>query len=295
MMNSRRLQWKWAMGQAMLVVLVLAPSACAEDKRNPTVGLAGRIEGLVLPGTELQGRPLDDDSIPVIVRIEKVENVLGDPESLRYDIVFYGMQPGPLDLSEFLVRKDGSSVENLPSIPVEIESLLPPGTQQPNELSNRWLPRLGGYRLLAIAAAVLWVLILIAMIFAGRRRRQDAVDQEKPLTLADYLKPRLDAANKGTLPTSQYAELEAMLTSFWRKRLNLESLPIADAIGTIRQDDQAGPLLGQIEQWMHNPQSDKSVELAELLEPYQEISLADVETEADGLNRESGAESVEAI
>ena len=88
----------------------------ADDNRDPTVGAAGFIEQIILPGSELAGKPIDDRS-PIVAR---VVNVFPHGDSFRYDIQFHGLEPGKYNLSDWLVRKDGSGTEGLPEIAVEI-------------------------------------------------------------------------------------------------------------------------------------------------------------------------------
>ena len=122
----------------------------AEESEWPSVGVAAEIESVVLPGTELEGRALFDDA-PMIVQ---VKNVFAHGDSFRYDLRYQGFEPGDHDLSKWLVRKDGSSTDDLPEIPVKIRSVLPPGQQKPNDIDSAKLPSVGGYTLLATIAVV---------------------------------------------------------------------------------------------------------------------------------------------
>ncbi len=251
----------------LFALVGLVPVTEAEDLRSPTVGAAGHIDQLVLPGPELVGKPLVEGD-PIVVRIV---DVFPHGDSFRYDIRFHGMEPGKYDLVKWLVRKDGSEVGELPEIPIEIISLLPPGQIQPNELESGWLPRLGGYRNLLIAAVVLWLLVLLSLIFLGRKKPEPAAEPEHQLTLADLLQTRIEAALANRMEPKQYAELERMLFAFWRKRLNLEDQATAVALVTIKQNDEAGPLMNQLERWLHSPHPSKDVNLAELLKPFQNL------------------------
>ncbi len=258
--------------RGLLVALVVAMCFCAPvdlaaQTRNPTVGAPGRIDQLVLPGSELAAKPIIGDS-PMVVRIV---DVFPHGDSFRYDLVFHGLEPGSYDLSQWLVRKDGSSTEDLPAIPVEIESLLPPGQIEPNQLEVGWLPRLGGYRSIMIAAIVLWTLVLLGLIFAGRRRPEPVMETERQLTLADLLNTRIQEAAENRMPKEKYAELERMLFAFWRQKLALESMDTGAALKRIHEDPMAGPLMKQLELWMHSPQPDGNVDLPTLLKPYQEM------------------------
>ncbi len=258
-----------------LILAVLGVSGViADDVRSPTVGAPGRVEGVILSGSELIPRPIIDRRQPVVVRIL---NAFPHGDSFRYDIQFHGMEPGEYDLTDFLIRLDGSESGELPEVMVEIRSLLPPGQIEPNALSSRWWPGFGGYRTVAILAAVLWGAGLVALIFVGRKKRKQLLAGEKKQTLAELLKDRLQAASKNELRPDQYAELERLLLSFWRKRLNLNNLPHDEAIRRIRLHEQAGPLMMHLERWMHSPRRDETVDLGNLLEPYENIPVDDVD------------------
>ena len=116
-----------------------------------TVGMPAKIEQLVLPGTELEAKPIEDRRTPVVLRIV---NSYPHGSAFRYDIVYYGLEPGEFDLKDSVRRKDGSPITDLPSIPVKIEPVLPPGQIEPHRLSLAPSPFLGGYRLLLIAGGL---------------------------------------------------------------------------------------------------------------------------------------------
>ncbi|MFT5301217.1 MAG: hypothetical protein ACI814_002002 [Mariniblastus sp.] len=242
-------------------------AVCVEDQRNPTVGAAGLIEELVLPGSELIGKPLaGGDSIVV-----RVLRVAPHGDSFRYDIRFYGMEPGKFDLAKWMERKDGSTTDDLPEIDVEIVSLLPPGQIEPNGLETGWLPSLGGYRNVMVAAIVLWGLGLLGLIFMGRKKPPVEAAPGIKLTLADLLKVRIEAAMEDRMDSKQYAELERMLVAFWKKRLKLDSLAPHEALAKIKSNPESGPLINQIEAWMHSPNPDRNIELGGLLKPFRDL------------------------
>lgn len=258
---------RWAMLVGVCLVGWTALGANAEENRSPTVGAEGRIEQLPLPGSELEAKPLADDA-PIVVRVLEV---FPRGDAMEYDLQFFGMEPGSYDLKDWLVRADGSSTDDLPPIPVEIRSLLPPGQVQPNPLETGWLPRMGGYKRLFQAAAVLWLLGMGLLLFAGRRKDREGDDEAPPATLAELLRPRLEAAREDRLPAEQYAELERMLFGYFRRRLRLEDVPVDKALARIHADPQVGPLMKQLEEWMHHPAPDRSVDLAKLLAPLRDL------------------------
>lgn len=242
-------------------------AAAAEDQLSPSVGAAGTIEQIILPGTELTGKPLDMGS-PIVVRVLKA---FPHGDSFRYEIRFFGMEPGKYDLADWLIRKDGSAVADLPAIPVEIRSLLPPGQIQPNGLETGWLPRLGGYRNVMIGAIVLWTLVLFGLIFLRWQKPTLVAVTEKQLTLADLLQARIESALNNQMDQSQYAELERMLIGFWQKRLGLDGLTPHEALIQIKNHAEAGPLIRQLEKWMHSPTAQHDYDLASLLKPFRDL------------------------
>ena len=267
--------------RSIVLMLLLLSGLAGQDvegkkeRRDPTVGAAGWISQIILPGTELEGVPIDPNS-PMVVR---VIDSFPHGDSFRYDIQFHGLEPGKYDLSKWLRRKDGTSLGDLPEIDVEIRSLLPPGQIEPNPLDQGILPRLGGYRAVAILISILWFAILLGLIFAGRKKAEIAAVASKPVSLADLLKPRLTAASRNELNPGQYAELERMLFAYWRKKLSLTEGGADEAMEAIKRNETAGPLMLQLESWMHNPQARRDVDLAELLRPYETIPVEEVEVD----------------
>jgi hypothetical protein len=242
---------------------------------SATVGAPAILKDIVLPGAELVAKPIADDPVMIVQIVDAIPH--GD--SYRYTIRFSGFEPGKHDLAKFLERKDETSTSDLPSVPVEIESLLPAGQVTPNELPQGWLPKLGGYKVLMSVAAALWGLILLAFIFGGRGKQKEEQDSGPPAkTLADLLKTRLEAAFDNQVDKQLYAELERMLFSMWRKKLGYESIPVDEAMSKIKADPKAGPLMTQLENWMHRPDgSNAQVDLAKLLEPYRDLSVDELE------------------
>lgn len=254
---------------AVAAMLLGTASLRAEDRRSVTVGMPGRIEQLILPGSELEVKPLDDPRAPVVVRIESAYR---HGTAYRYDLVYYALEPGKYDLRDYLRRKDGSSTGDLPPLPVEVSAVLPPGQVLPNPLQAKGTPWLGGYRLALGIGGFLWVAGLLAILLVGRRRKRGAeATDARPLTVADRLRPLVEKAIAGKLTQQQLAELERTLLAFWRRRLGLEDQKPAEAIAILRAHPEAGPLLEQLEAWLHKPGTSGSVDVAALLLPYHDF------------------------
>ena len=118
--------------------LLAASVAQAQEPRETAVGMRGRIEQLVVPGSELEVKPLDDPRTPVVLRIVAV---YPHGTAHRYDLEYWSLEPGTFDLRDYLRRKDGSTMENVPALRVEFASVLPAGQVLPNKLESRSSPR----------------------------------------------------------------------------------------------------------------------------------------------------------
>jgi hypothetical protein len=244
-----------------------------------------RLAAIVLPGPELEVKPLEDRREPFVLRIAEV---YPHGSARRYVFVYYALEPGSYDLTKYLRRKDGSALGKLASIPVKVDPVLPPGQIEPHALSLAPAPRLGGYRWLLALAGSLWCAGLAAILLLGRRRRMQIDDAtSRPLTLADRLSPLVTSAVEGTLSGGQHAELERLLIGYWRRRLKLEQASPAQAMSAMRNHPEAGPLLRQLEEWLHRPGSRAdAIDLASLLRPYQSMpaETQEPDTSHDGSN-----------
>ena len=263
----------------LLMILTIAMSAVSiaqedplQDNQsgNPSVGVPGLVEQIVLPGSLLTHEKVDPSEADLVVRVIRS---FPHGDSFRYDISYYGMESGEYDLSKYLVREDGSTTDDLPAIPVQVKSIIKSGQIKPNDLDIGMFGRVGGYFRMVVLGAFIWVAVLLAMIFLARGKKEAAVEQvSKKLSLADRLRPSIEAAISGNLPAEKHAELERMLFAFWQKRLKLTETEPSAAINQIRNNEESGPLIKQVEQWLHSPAQDSNVDIAELLKPYQNIS-----------------------
>lgn len=255
-----------------LVTMTASPNACVADNLSPSVGAPGYIDEILLPGSELTGKPISDNDTMVV----RVVKALPTGDGFRYEIRFQGLEAGKFDLSKWLIRKDGSPSDDLPKIEIEIMSLLPPGQIKPNELETGWIPRLGGYRRLAVGAGVLWIFGLLSLIFFARKKKEVEQKAKPETTVADLIRARLNAALENKVDPKQYAELERILFGLWQRKLGLEKMPLDQALQVIRKNDSAGPMMQQLERWMHSPYPNHNVDLAELLKPYKDMPASDL-------------------
>ncbi len=239
-----------------------------ETLGTSTVGMPVQIDQFVLPGTELEVARQAGDDVPIRLRIVAV---YPHGDAFRYDLEYFGLDPGRFDLRDYLQRKNGSTTDNLPSMPVDVTVMLPPGQVEPNALPPQASPRLGGYRFFLTVGAVVWVAGLLLLLLAGRRRHNRREEQQRPITLEDRLRTVATKAIDGPLQPSENAELERLLLAYWQKRLALEKMKPGEAIRHLREHQEAGPLFAQLELWLHHPTADTQIDLVPLLVPYCEL------------------------
>lgn len=238
------------------------------ESPSPSVGMPARLEQVVLPAPAVEVRAVDD-ATPLILRIVSV-----DPHgtALRYDFEYYGLEPGSYDLREFLERPDGGGVDDLPALPVTIASVLPPGQIEPHALAATRIPILGGYRVALILIAAAWCagLWLLWRHRRRTRRRAQQVVAAQP-TLADRLRPLVEAARAGRLTTRGRADLEMTLLAYWREALHLEDRAALEVARAVKEHREAGPLFAALEQWLHAPQPASGADVQALLQPYEKV------------------------
>jgi hypothetical protein len=247
------------------IVVMMIVCATARAANAPTVGMEGRIE-IDLPGTTLEAKPVNQKA-PLVLRIASVNGT-------RYELRYIGLVPGKHDLKDYLVRSDGSSIADLPSIPVEVAHLLPDDHlgQLVPVAPSRW-SFFGGYRIAAAIALGIWLLLLVPLLLIRRKRSETATVAAplRPLTLADRLRPLLDRAANGSLSTDEKGYLERLLLVHWQRRLKLTDTEPAAAVMALRQHPEAGALLRSLEDWLHRPPASSRAfnDIAALLEPYR--------------------------
>ncbi|HZN37741.1 MAG TPA: hypothetical protein VFD82_03000 [Planctomycetota bacterium] len=264
-------------GRCVLPLLATAMLAAqTRNERTASVGMRARIDEVVLPGTELAAAASTTKS-KVVVRVLAVR---AHGDRFRYDLEWTGLEPGEYDLAKFLSRVDGSPTDNLPALAVTVSSSLKKGTFEPTDPDPVAPDRLGGYRMQQIAVGVLWLLGLLAILFVGRKWRHHVAAAMRKPTLADRLRPLVEAVAAGRADDAQKAELERLLVAFWRARLDLRAVTAAAAIAAIRQHSEAGALLRQVESWLHMPAPPASFDVRALLAPYRSVSAEDFEPQA---------------
>ncbi len=253
-----------------------ALTAQARDERTASVGMRAHIDELVLAGSELIAAPVTMKA-PIVVRV-LTARPHGD--RFRYDLEWCGLEPGTYDLVQYLARKNGSSMDGVSAIAVTVTSALKKGVFEPSQPLPKASPRLDGYRTQQIVVGILWGVGLLAILFVGRKWRRAVVAAARKPTLADRLRPLVEAVAAGTADDARKAELERLLVAFWRARLDLSSVKAAAAIAAIRQHEEAGALVRQIEAWLHMPVPPAAFDVQALLAPYRAVSAADFDRPA---------------
>jgi hypothetical protein len=259
----------------LFILFAFGTSVSAQEPaplKETTVGVSGRLEGVVIPGPELVARKLDDRKLPIVVWITQTYPHGTD---FRYDFEYYGLEPGTYDLRKYLFTRDGKPAgEAVKPMVVKVNPVRPPGQVLPNELQIEKSPYLGGYRWLMIGAIVVWgvgLLAIVAWMLSPLFRSKAVAAGVRRVSLADRLRPLVQGAIDGKLSHEDLAKLERGLHTLWRKRLNLEAAEPGAAIAKLRSHAEAGPLLGQLELWLHKPGPQTPVDVAALLAPYREL------------------------
>jgi hypothetical protein len=254
------------MKHIFLAILLLACVAATPTPTTmPTVGVEGKIE-IALPG-------------PLLLRIASTQPA-PRREDVWYDLRYMGLVPGAHDLKNYLVRADGTSTADLPTIQVAVLGLLPEDHKGElvRKAGARW-PFFGGYRVMMVVVGVLWLGLLVPLIFWRRQKRVKApVPPPMRKTFADRLRPLIDRAASGTLTIEEKGKLERMLLWYWQRRLDLTGDSPAEAIAALRRHEQAGELLRALEQWLHRrPGSGAATatDVNALLAPYRDAADPD--------------------
>jgi len=255
-----------------LLVLIAAATAHAQPT-SAARGIAGSIE-LKFSGPRLRADPAQTLSSPILARIAQSQP---SGDAVFYRIEFIGTVAGSYDLRELLQNEDGSPATALPPLPVNIYTQLPPnhGTDVYG-LADPPFTLVGWYREFMAAAVVLWVAIPILIITRRLLRRRVppiSAPVVPPPSLADLLRPLVEAARARAMTIAERGRLELLLYRYWRERLGITRGSQAEVIATLRTHPQAGILLQAVERWLHQPEGGDAAEedVASLLEPFSRI------------------------
>src|SRR5947207_7634079 len=152
--------------------LLVTVSSAQGPVKETAVGASAKLEDVILPGSELEAKPIENRKVPVVLRVVRATR---HGTAFRYDLEYYGLDPGTYNLCDYLRRADGTPAKDLPPLTVKVNALRPPGQVEPNKLAIDPGPRVGGYWLLVYGAAAVWVLGVVALVasfFFPRRKRE---------------------------------------------------------------------------------------------------------------------------
>jgi hypothetical protein len=233
-------------------------------------GLTGEI-GFAYDGPALQADPHQDLTAPMLLRLER-----GQRDGTVYTARFIGVVEGDYDLRTLIQHVDGSDASDLGPIVVRVVSDLPAGMD--TDLFNAADPTVelnSEYVRNAIIIALVWLAIPVILI-ARRLMRPKPVDETPiepaPPTLAEQLRPLVEAVAQRQLSVREQGRLELLLYHHWQTRLQPVPADMAACIHQIREHPEAGVLLRAIEGWLHRPggEAHKPDDLDALLAPYRE-------------------------
>ena len=250
-----------------ITLLTMVSAAYAADLSR-VIGIEGDV-AVTLPRGDYQPRPLDDRT-PLILRVEKITAATGG--RFTYQFHYIGFEAGDYQLADYLVRPDGSLAKEIGDEVVHVRSTLPADFSGAlNPYFPRPFPWFGGYRMFLWMLGLLWVAGIAAFAWFGRKKHivVAPVVVVPPPSYADRMRPLVEAAAAGSLTTDGQAELERLMTGFWREKLALPEQRMADALAALKRHTDAGALLRALERWLHRPGGATRAEITGLLEPYR--------------------------
>ncbi len=272
-------------GTGMLVAIACAQEAPDSGGVRTVVkrGLTGEIM-FTYEGQALQADPHQDLSDPMLLRLERSEF---DPTV--YTARFIGSIKGDYDLRSLIQHVDGSKADDVGPIMVHVVSDLPAGTETDLfDAADLDVQLNQGYVRNAILIGLVWLLIPVIVI-VRRLMRAKPVDETSvepaPPTLAEQLRPLVQALANRQLSVREEGRLELLLYHYWQEKLQPRPADMAECIRQIRQHPEAGELLRMVEGWLHRPEghAHKPERLDDLLETYRTApAIAEHELNAHG-------------
>ena len=225
-------------------------------------------------GKPLKAKPQLDSDAPIGIRLSSSPS-----DNQNYEVSFLGIKEGRYDLLAFMENVDGTEVRDLAPILVEIVSMLPKDQRSDLFEAATFKPQVwGGYRLSICLIGLIWLSIPIIFLIRRSMRTKPMVVApivEEAPTFADQLKPLVESAAAGTLSVREKGRLELLLVHYWRERISLQGVDMANAIRQLRSHPEAGQLITKVESWLHQSgTTDTDLEgspssIVELLKPYR--------------------------
>jgi hypothetical protein len=266
---------RWLITVACLMVYLTINTAllAAEPSSPRVIGIEGKVQ-ITLDRGDYQPKPLDDRT-PLILRVEAVK--AASDGKYTYDFHYIGFEPGSYKLAEYLIHPDGTPATEMGEIPVNIRSILPPDHDGAlNDYLRRPFPWFGGYRMMLVGLAALWMTGLLVFIWLGRRKKRVMIEETLPPTpsYAERMRPLVEAAAAGNLTLSGQAELERLMLGYWREKLALSGQRMADNLAALKRHPEAGLLLRALERWLHKSGGASPEEINSLLGPYRQLTAS---------------------
>ena len=265
---------------ACFVALLLSGNSISAQTNSSTnspptraIGIEGRVS-LELPRADYQPRPLDDRT-ELILRIEAVTSVATNRH--RYDFYYMGLEPGNYSLANYLIRPDGSQPDELSNTLVQVQAVLPEDHDgKLTRYTPEQFPFIGGYRVFLGLIGLLWFGGIAVFVMSYRKKRVTVapVMVAPEPTFAERIRPLVEAAASGNLSLDGKAQLERLLMGFWREKLSLPDLRMAEALERLKAHSQAGELLRALERWLHQRGGAAAGEVNLLLEPYRLVAAS---------------------
>ncbi len=263
--------------KSFICLLVLTASVCGlaqEPQQEYAVGFPGNLEEIQLPGTLLKAKNIESRAQPFVVR---VLNSFATNDGFRYEFEFYGLEPGEHNLTDYLERKDGSEVGELPTLMITVVTSLPPGQIEPNQLQHQSSFFRNYYLPILVAGAGVWFAGLWMILFWGRGRYRKLDPNRHRVTVAQRIRPLIEKAVEGELSPSERGELERTMVSFWQKKLRLDNMAPSELMKRLKSDSASKELFEKLENWLHRPDPPENVNVAELMKPYQTMKMDEIE------------------
>lgn len=250
------------------VTLLISDSVSAADPAQRGIGLESDVE-ITLDRGDYLPKAMDDRT-PLILRLDQVKPAANG--KFTYVFHYISFEPGSYKLADYLIHPDGTPATDLGETPIQVSSILPTDFQgELNDFSARPFPRFGGYRMMLGGLATLWLLGLPALIWLGRKKKALITEDVKlpAPSYAERMRPFVEAAAAGDLTLSGQAELERLMTGYWREKIAQPDQRMSEVVGALKAHSEAGALLRALERWLHKPGGASRAEIEELLKPYR--------------------------
>jgi len=258
----------WGFG-SVLATFAQSATILSSNASPPTVGMEGQLE-VILPEAGLTPR-VPERRAPLLLRIAYTR-----PHGTLtlYDLRYVGRVPRTFDLRDYLVTTNGIPATNLAALAVSIAGVLPnPHNGWLEEEAARAPSLFGGYRTVAVIVIVLWVAAFFVILRVGRKPKavEIVTPVEHPPTFAERIRPLVERAAAGKISGDEKASLERMLITHWQRRLGLHEANGTELISRLREHGEAGPLLRALEEWLHRPPGNSTVQVETVLAPYRDL------------------------